>query len=76
MRRGRGTKALLHIGKGLETILQVNLALHELKEKILEGILLIHRLIWMVAGIWGASGTCRSEMVSRTKQVWYSEHGR
>jgi len=59
--RGRGTKTLLRIGKGLETILQVDLALRELKEKILEGALLIHHLIWLVAGVRGTSGTCGAE---------------
>ena len=41
--------------------MQVDLALRELKEKILEGALLIHCLIRMIAGVRGASGTCGVE---------------
>jgi len=37
------------------------LTLRKLKEKILEGTLLIHRLIWTEARVQGASGTCRVE---------------
>ena len=59
LRPQRGTETLLHIGKGLDTVLQVNLPLRKLKEKILNCV--THCLIRVVTRVGGASGTCGVE---------------
>ena len=56
---GGGTETLLRIGKGLDTVLQVDLPLRELKEKILNCV--THCLIRVVTRVGGASGTCGVE---------------
>ena len=77
---GFGSKALLCIGKGLDTVLQVDLPLRKLKENILEGILvvtllLIHRLIWVITGVGSASGTCRVEAASAKRTATREREG-
>jgi len=52
-----GSETLLCIGKGLDTVLQVDLTLCELKEKVLNCV--THCLIWVVARVWGTSGLSR-----------------
>jgi len=54
-----GSETLLCICEGLDTVLQVNLALCKLKEKVLNCV--THCLIRVVTQVWGASGMCGVE---------------
>jgi len=69
----RGTETLLRIGKGLDTVLQVNLPLRKLKEKILNCI--THCLIRVVTQVGGTLGTCRVEAGSTKRTAAHEREG-
>jgi len=69
-----GSETLLRICKGLDTVLQVDLALRELKEKVLNCV--THCLIWVVTQVRGTSGTCGVEAGSVKRTMAREWEGR